>query len=284
MKIALYPNPDKDRELRCTRELISRLAAPSVELYAEHRFSELLSGMGVRFADTPEVFENARFVLSVGGDGTLLRASYYAAPLGIPILGVNLGKFGYLAELEASELGALGPLLSGDMTVEERMMLTACVLRDGEEAACFHGLNDAVVSRGQVSRLLELELYCDGKTISSYRGDGIVLATPTGSTAYSLSAGGPIIEPTVECLSMVPICNHALDSRSVLFSPSSELMILPKNARETDVLLWVDGREGYRLREDDRVLVRRSRYTTRLVKLREKSFYEILSQKLSERG
>ena len=164
-----------------------------------------------------EIFEAADAVIVLGGDGSILDAARRAAPLGKPLLGINMGHLGYMTELEMSEISLLSRLVEGNYRIDERSMLSVSVLSERGVRNESFALNDAVISNGSISRVVDLELYEGGELVSSYRSDGIIVATPTGSTAYSMSAGGPIADPKLACLCVTPVCPHSLSARSLLF-------------------------------------------------------------------
>jgi len=216
----------------------------------------------------------------IGGDGTLIRASGVLVFAGIPILGVNLGTLGYLTEVEVQNVKpAIGQLLDNDFMIEDRMMLYGKVRGEKREIA----LNDIVLSRSGSLRLLTFNLYVNGEFLNTYHADGIIISTPTGSTAYNFSAGGPIIEPTAAMILVTPICSHALNNRSIIFSADEEVVI-ELGARRDDMteeaVISFDGTELTPLAAGDRIVVKRARETTRLVKLRKTSFLETLREKM----
>ncbi len=222
-------------------------------------------------------------VLVMGGDGTFLAAARLMAPLGVPLLGVNLGGFGFLAEEETDAvLAGIDRLLAGEFDIEERMMLRASVRRGGVRCAYYTGLNDAVIATGSFRRLTRLELYAGGKHVAHFAADGLIIATPTGSTAYSLSAGGPICEPRVEAILITAICPHTLHTRPLVVGADSELEVLVEPGRQPpeDLALTVDGQETVKLLPGDRVEVVQAEYRARLVRLGHGTFYDRLRTKL----
>ena len=214
------------------------------------------------------------------GDGTILHAAKDATAFHVPVLGVNLGSVGFMAELEQGELSMLSRLASGKYTVEDRMMLDVAVRREGKVVYRDLALNDAAVTKGAVARVVDLEVCGDGTLISSFSADGVVVSTPTGSTAYAMSAGGPIVEPTAENIIVTPICPHALSARSFVLSRGRKVSVrLGKLTRRT-AYLSVDGGRAFRLSGSDTVELRESQSRTRLVRVTGRSFYEILNHKL----
>ena len=287
MKVVLSPNPYRDRGLKAAQSAKRILEGSGVETVICLPF-EVDEGSRV---DLPahlnlkklnKELENADVLVCFGGDGTILHAARDANPHNIPVLGVNLGSVGFMAELEQSELSLLARLVSGKFDVERRMMLDVSVRREGKKIFSETALNDAVITKGAVARVLELEVTGDRVTISSFAGDGVVIATPTGSTAYSLAAGGPIVEPTAENTIMAPICAHSLHAKPFVLDSSRTVGVrMAPGARKT-AYLSVDGGKALKIQPGDWVECRKSSQVTRLVKLTGRSFYERINQKLGK--
>ena len=223
--------------------------------------------------------QGADAVICFGGDGTILHMAKFATRHGVPILGVNIGTMGFIAELEAGELHQLKRLANNDFAVDSRMMLDVTVARDRD--IIFHDicLNDVVITKNSVARIVNLNVSCDGIQAMDMAGDGVIVATPTGSTAYSLSAGGPIMEPETRSVLVTPICAHDMASRSMVVSDKRTVQItLTKNARR-NAFLSVDGGRSIKLNMGDVATVKRSSMETKLIRLKDRSFYEIVNQK-----
>lgn len=228
-----------------------------------------------------EIFEAADVIIVLGGDGSILDAARRAAPLGKPLLGINMGHLGYMTELEMSEISLLSRLIEGNYRIDERSMLSVSVLSERGVRNESFALNDAVISNGSISRVVDLELYEGGELVSSYRSDGIIVATPTGSTAYSMSAGGPIADPKLACLCVTPVCPHSLSARSLLFRDDAVIDIKNVCQREKMLYLTIDGRINIEIYRGDTVRVTRAAMTTRLVRLQGGSFYNRLQKKMN---
>lgn len=229
-----------------------------------------------------ELVERADLLVVLGGDGTILRAARLAAARGLPILGVNMGGFGFLAEVSVDDVADAFPdVLDGRYELDDRMMLQAQA--DGVQSQTLLALNDVVVTKSGGARVLRLGVSVNGEHLASYPADGVIVATPTGSTAYSLSAGGPIVHPRVEALVITPICPHTFNARSVMVSQHDEVTI-EVEAPSAEATLTVDGRVGVSLAQARRVVVRRAAPTTRFIRLRNWSFYAILRNKLAWGG
>ncbi|MBR6563018.1 MAG: NAD(+)/NADH kinase [Clostridia bacterium] len=218
-------------------------------------------------------------IIALGGDGTMLNASRLAFRKGTPIMCINFGTLGYMSGLENSELSMLSALKSGCST-ETRMLLDIRVVRNGEVIASSTALNEAVIARRTDGDIADIELLCDGATVCAYRADGVIFATPTGSSAYAMSAGGPIIDTKLDAFCVCPICPHSLSARAMVFSPNSHLEIINRNQTENNMLLS-DGRAVCTLLPLDRVTVSRSSRTLELIKLKKDAFYETLYNKMS---
>ena len=233
--------------------------------------------------DTPDkVHENADILVVLGGDGSILEAARRAALNKTPILGINLGRLGFMAELEMDELKLLSRLFDGSYQIDERAMLGVEMIDNkGQRKLASFALNDAVVSGGSVARIVDLELIEGGERVTTYRADGLIVATPTGSTAYSMSAGGAVCDPSLACFCVTPICPHSLTARPLIFPDSATLELKNICVREKNLFLTIDGRTNYELLRGESVRITKSDKVTRLITLRERSFYNVLRQKMT---
>lgn len=227
-----------------------------------------------------ELAASCDLLVSLGGDGTLLSVARSTGTRRVPILGVNLGTLGFLTEINREELfGALERFLSGGAEVVSRMRLEVVVTRVGRELARYHALNEAVVDKNSLSRMIDLEVAADGEAVTTYHADGLIVATPTGSTAYSLSAGGPLILPGTDVMVLTPICPHALTQRPLVL-PQLAHIDIDVRSRESEVSLTVDGQQGLALEDGDRIAIARSPYSVDIVASPDRNRYEILREKL----
>ena len=285
-KIILCPNTNRDRGMVATRRAESILREMGFRTVVCSPFRDQKEGA---FADydvrpLPQELRSADLLITFGGDGTILHLAKLVALHKTPVLGINMGGLGFVAELEAGELDALYRLKDWDFKTEERMMLDVSVIREGKQVYTNLGLNDAVIREGPISHVIHLKISSDGRHLADIAGDGVIVATPTGSTAYSLSAGGPVVEPVAQTMVVCPICTHNMRFSSYVLSPEHVLTIeLERNGRKP-VYLFVDESRAFALRSDDQVLVRRSKYSSRLVRLSERSFCEIFAQKMLPGG
>ncbi len=229
-----------------------------------------------------EVYARADILAVLGGDGTILEASRRAAINKTPILGINMGRLGYMTELELDEIKLLQKLFEGNYGIDERSMLAVTMLDvNGQKKLSSFALNDAVISNGSIARIVDLELAEGGAEVSTYRADGLIIATPTGSTAYSMAAGGPITDPRLKCFCVTPICPHSLTARPLIFPDSAVLDVKNICERERNLFLTIDGRINYELFRGEVVRITKSDKTTQLITLKERGFYNILSQKMT---
>ena len=284
--VILTPNPYRDRNFQTVRSAIQILKdagmRPTVCLpFDVDKSFELPKN--IRFSRLERELPGADVLVCFGGDGTILHTAKAATKRGIPILGVNIGTMGFMAELENTELHRLGQLASGDYTLDNRMMLDVTVQRDRD--ILFHDicLNDVVVTKGAVARIVYLSVECDGVQAMTCGGDGVIVATPSGSTAYSLSAGGPIVEPDARNIIITPICAHDMGSRCVVASDRRVVTVrMVQNARR-NAYLSVDGGKALRLNMGDVATIRKSRFETKLVKLNNRSFYDVVNAKFQRK-
>lgn len=278
--ILLYPNVRRDPELAVTRAAAELLAREDCLLHFFATLAPPLREQLASLAAPADSLKGMDLVLAFGGDGTILHIAKQAALEGVPILGVNVGNIGFMAEVERDEVPLLPRVLKAGVRVDHRMMLDVEVEREGRLILRDLALNDAVVAKGAVAKIIDLAVEMNGKRLFSFAGDGAVVATPTGSTAYSMSAGGPIVEPEGENLIVTPICAYALHAKSFVFSPEHALSLRVKNLRDRDAYLSVDGGDALRLKEGDVVRVRRSKRQTQLLRFKDHSFYDIMMSKL----
>ena len=285
MKVILSSNPYRDRGLKSAQEAKRVLERENIETvmclpFTPRKGEKVEIPQGVVVSTLEKELPTADLLVCFGGDGTILHAARDATMHNVPILGVNLGSVGFMAELEKTELSLLSLLGRGIHRTEERMMLDVRVVRSGKVISETLALNDAVVSNGSMARVAELDVYADEERITDFTGDGVIVATPTGSTAYSMSAGGPIVEPTSSCIIVTPVCAHQLSVRAMVLDASRKVTVqVPRNTRK-HLFLSVDGGKAVRLASGDKVEITRSARTTTLIRLSERSFYQIMRQKL----
>jgi NAD+ kinase len=264
---------------KAAKKLASWLESRSKKVFIDN---ETAAAINVQGYERSEIVSRAEMLIVLGGDGTLLSAARLVADAhrDVPIFGVNLGSLGFMAEVSLDELyDNLEKAIAGKLETEDRMMLTASVLRDGKRVARYRVLNDAVINKGALARMMELKVSVNEGHLTTLRADGLIVATPTGSTAYSLSAGGPIIHPTLHCFVLTPICPHTLSNRPIAL-PDSVVVTVCLTSQSEDVALTLDGQIGFPLIPHDIVEIKKSRFKMKLIKHPTKSYYEILRTKL----
>ncbi|MDE7278597.1 MAG: NAD(+)/NADH kinase, partial [Oscillospiraceae bacterium] len=250
MKIALMPNFGKLYALKTALECCDILNSLGIEVLAENCCKKEFSEKSfVKFSTADEISAECDIIIAIGGDGTILTASVYASDHDKPLMGINTGRLGFMASMERDELGGLSKLKTGDYVKEERMMLDALLVRNGKTVSSHAALNDIVIAR-PYSKITDYEILTDGIVVSSMRSDGMVFATPTGSTAYALSAGGPILEPETECIQLTPICPHSLFSRTMVFK-SERILEIRHFSDDESVYFSVDGKFSHALTAEE---------------------------------
>lgn len=279
MKIVLFPNFGKKNALNTALKCCDMLKELDIEVFApDSCVNELSEKEFVRFGDVNEIVRDCDIMTAIGGDGTILKASVYASAHGIPLLGINTGRLGFMASMESDELENLSKLRSGDYVVETRMMLDAALVREEQIISEHTALNDIVVAR-PYSKITDYEVSTGGRVVSSIRADGMVFATPTGSTAYALSSGGPILEPETECIQLTPICPHSLFSRTMVFTAARTLEAR-HFSQDDSVYFSVDGKRGCEMLKNDRLVIKKSSKSLQLIDIKGYSFFEAVNNKL----
>lgn len=281
-KIILTPNPYRDKDFKTVREAMQILSDAGLEVRVCLPFEVDRSfslPKDIRISRLDRELPGAEMVICFGGDGTILHMAKAATRHGIPILGVNIGTMGFMAELECSELQELARIATGDYAIDERMMLDVTIHRDRD--IIFHdiSLNDIAITKGAVTRIVHLNVKCDGVQAMECGGDGMIIATPTGSTAYNLSAGGPMVEPDANSILITPICPHDVASRCIVASDKRVITVaLSVNARR-NAYLSSDGGKAQRMNFGDIAIIKKSNFATKLVRLKDRSFYDVVNMK-----
>ncbi len=269
MTITVIPNYNTADATKLLQQVCTALASLSVTVLVP-------KDTAFPPSDLEDCLQRCDMAVALGGDGTIIHCAKRAAAFNVPVLGINSGRLGFTAGLESGELASLSRLISGEYTIERRMLLDVTI---GDRT--FYALNEAVVSRGALSRMVEVKVSNRGEIVSHYKADGVIVATPTGSTAYSLAAGGPVVDPSLRCLLLTPICPHSLYTRPYLFDADSSLTLTPLT--NTPVFLTVDGEEAIAIPDGESVQVARSQTEACLIRLKHKPFYDVLQEKLMGR-
>lgn len=281
LTVGVFPNIRKKNMIKVAKSLVTWFEDRAYRVKLSMEVAELLD-MSYLSADPAELTSKIDVAVTLGGDGTLLGVARLVAQHKIPILGINMGHVGFLTEVELGDLFTdLECFHNKEYDIDVRMMLEAKVIRNEKVLTEFLALNDIVITKGPFARLIRLKTYANEAYVDTYPADGLIISTPTGSTAYSLSAGGPIIRPDMNLLLLTPICPHTLHSRSIILSQDDVIKVIVL-ADHPEVMLTVDGQEGYKLLPKDTVIVNKSSFSTRLIRIKKRSFYDLLRKKLSE--
>ncbi|HEY8499330.1 MAG TPA: NAD(+)/NADH kinase [Clostridia bacterium] len=277
-RIAVFVNRRRDKELAVTKTVVEYIKKYGMEPVASF---PLAYEVGISGFDEEEIPGNISVALSLGGDGTLLNTARLLFSHDIPVLGINLGTVGFLAEIEINDIeNAIKSISTGDYKLTERMVLTAGVERNGSIVFSGMALNDVVVSREGLSRIIRLKVYVDNQYIDSFPGDGVIISTPTGSTAYTLSAGGPIVQPEMQMMIITPICPHILYSRSFITSPEKEVIVQINDDYPDPAIITLDGQEGFKIIAGDQIYIRRADKEIKFVSINHLNFYDVLRAKI----
>lgn len=275
--VGLIINTRKKQPVKLGKELIAWLAEKGVDVLSPEEDAQQL---GIKACTQTDLNNRVQAIIVLGGDGTFLRAARYVCNSGVPLLGVNLGFLGFLTEIETSELyTGMEKLLNQEYYLEERMMLKAEVYRNGVCQGSAYVLNDVVVNKGSLSRIVTLETFLEEQYVTTFTGDGIIISTPTGSTAYSLSAGGPIAFPEMKVTIVTPICPHSMHVRPLVVPSDKVIKVIIKSQRP-DASITFDGQFGFTLTADDEIFISQADINTRLIRLKKHDFFEVMRIKL----
>lgn len=280
MIVSLLPNLTRDNALDVSLEICKQLDKLKIEYFLDECIRKDFASTNAAFSDEAEMISNSDILIAVGGDGTILSAAKKASRYNKPILGVNAGRVAFMAGLEPTELSLLGNLLDSNYKIDKRMMLDVSGDAFDGTKQC---INDAFVGRARHINMVELEVRCDGKLVNFYYADGVIFATPTGSTAYSLSAGGPVIDPEIESIMLTPVCTHSLFSRALIFKKDSVFEIFNRNRNGEHAILSCDGEESIEIPSNSVVRIKRTERSADFIRIKNDSFVNVLNSKLSQR-
>ena len=276
-KIGIICKPGRKEPQEILQELLPLLRQKGCEIFVD---AETAAALNMNGFSRDEIASLVDLVFVLGGDGTMLNVSRLVAEKGIPILGINLGSLGFITEVNRDEIfSTVDKMLNGGCAIEERLMLSAAIHREGKKIADYTVLNDVVINKGALARIIDLETNIDGNYVTTFKADGLIISTPTGSTAYSLSAGGPILYPTLESIVLTPICSHTLTNRPIVLPDHSKIEIIIKSLSE-DVFLTLDGQVGFSLRMNDVITISKAHYKTKLLLPFERNYFKVLRTKL----
>ncbi len=285
MKIGLIINVDKSQALICGEQIAKLMIDNGAELLLNNSVKEINvdTSKVTLFDSDEEVIKNSDIAITVGGDGTIIHNAKYAATYKKPLIGVNMGRIGFVAGLEYYEIKELKKLLKGDYKIQRRMLLNV-ELKRGKKIERFLAVNEAAITRDVLKPIIDISVLLNNERIITYRADGMIFATPTGSTAYSFSSGGPVVEPDMDCILLTPLCPHALSSRQVVFREDSVLTAVVDNAERSHSYLVVDGQTSVEIEKGDRITITKADEYLELIILKEKNFYTLLNEKLKEKN
>jgi len=283
-RIGIIAKRNKPEAVNITRNLVDWFRLKKIEVYIEDEMANLLgphaSGPHLNPTQREDFPTQVEMIIVLGGDGTILSVARLVGDHKVPILGVNLGGLGFLTEITLEELyRVLERVVQGDFVTNERVVLTAAVIRKGERMAEFTVLNDAVINKGALARIIDIETSVNGEYLTTFKSDGLIFSTPTGSTAYNLSAGGPIVYPSLHCIIITPICPHTLTNRPIMVPDDVEIRAILKT-KQQEVILTLDGQQGFPLEMEDVVEVRKAEDRILLIKSPHRHYFEVLREKL----
>lgn len=280
IKVGIVPNLTREKAESVTYAVADTLNRLNIEYFFE---PDTKTVFGNRFTYTENLYEEADVVIAIGGDGSFIHTAKQCAIAGKPVLCINAGNLAFLAGVEANELELLNSLLNGNYVKEKHMMLQCFLEYGGARKTLGYCLNDIAVARGKSFNVLNFNAYCDGKIVNFYRADGIIVSTPTGSTAYSWSAGGPVIDPALQCIIMTPLCTHSPLNRSMVFNSSSTISITAPNNHGKDIVISLDGETNFELPENGEVIIEKSDISAEFIRIKSDEFFDVLNRKLTQR-
>lgn len=283
MVISVFPNLNNNGVSELAFDVIKILTDGGADVYVQNEYKPIFKSTKAKFENFDIAMSLCDCAIAIGGDGTILNIAKKAAFLNKSALGINAGRLGFMSGIERDELSLLTKLINKEYIIDDRAMLKATIEKDGEVLSSHHCLNDIVVSRGNFARLIDVTITCDGRSVSNMRSDGVIISTPTGSTAYSMAAGGPVVSPEADCIIETPICPHSLMDRSIIFSADKELIVTANNDQNNSPIMTVDGQEAVNLTPGCQIHIKKSDITTKLIKLKPENFYEVLNKKIIER-
>ncbi len=276
-KIGIILKQHQEKAIEIGTELVQWLVKKGKKpLFTE----EIGKVLNEKFYDKTYIAKNSDFVIVLGGDGTFLSVARLVKDYSIPIIGVNLGGLGFLTEITLDEMYVvLEDIFRGNFKINERMMLKATLFRGGEKISSYSVLNDVVINKGALARIIELKTSINNVFVTKYRADGLIVSTPTGSTAYSLAAGGPIVHPELNCIILSPICPHTLTNRPLVVS-GDDIIFVQLNSLDNDVMITLDGQVGFSLRDEDIIRIEKDEKKTLILTTPKKNYFEVLRNKL----
>lgn len=282
LKVGIIPNFTREKTLDVTKNTIAELEKLKIDYYFDINSKNdfIFNVDDVHFAD--KIYEYVDVIIAIGGDGSFIHTAKQSAVHKKPVLCINAGNLAFLAGLEGNELGLIKKLITGDYSTDKRMMLNVKIKENDNEELVGYCLNDVAIARGNEIRLVDLDVFCNDRKINNYRADGVVISTPTGSTAYSWSAGGPVIDPDLQCIMLTPICTHSPLNRSLVFNEDSIIRVKPINCNQK-VCVSTDGEKTIGLSQNSEIIISKSDYYAEFIRIKSDEFFDILNSKLTQR-
>ena len=283
VKIGIVPNFTREKAEEITEKTVAQLDKLNIEYFFDISAAGALSSHIAEDRFSNDIYNLSDLIIAIGGDGSFIHAAKQAAVLKKPVLCINAGNLAFLAGLEGNELYLLEKLISGEYTTDKRMMLKV-ELNDGAGKKLLgYCLNDVAVARGEEIKLIDLDVLCDNRKINNYRADGVVISTPTGSTAYSWSAGGPVVDPNLQCIMLTPICTHSPLNRSLVFNDKSVITVKSTANSEQRLSVSTDGEKSIEISEECEIIISKSEYYAEFIRIKSDEFFDILNSKLTQR-
>ncbi|MBR5321598.1 MAG: NAD(+)/NADH kinase [Clostridia bacterium] len=282
MKIGIIPNFTREKAFDVTKNTIAELEKLNIDYYFDINSKNDFAFDIEEFHFIDKIYEFVDVIIAIGGDGSFIHTAKETAVHKKPVLCINAGNLAFLAGLEGNELTLLEKLITGDFSTDKRMMLEVYIKDNNNNKLLGYCLNDVAIARGNEIKLVDLDVFCNDRKINNYRADGVVISTPTGSTAYSWSAGGPVIDPDLQCIMLTPICTHSPLNRSLVFNENSVIRVKPANNAQK-VCLSTDGEKTIELLQNSEIIVSKSNYYAEFIRIKSDEFFDILNSKLSQR-
>ncbi len=282
MKVGIIPNFTREKAIDVTKNTIAQLEKLNINYYFDADSKDNFPIQINHDYFIENIFEFVDVIIAIGGDGSFIHSAKQAAIHNKPVLCINAGNLAFLAGLEGNELELIKKLISGDYSIDKRMMLKVVLKENNVEKLLGYYLNDIAIARGSEIKLIDLDVFCNNRKINSYRADGVVVATPTGSTAYSWSAGGPVIDPDLKCITLTPICTHSPLNRTLVFNEHSKICIKPTNNNQK-ICISTDGEKSIVLLPNSEIIISKSEYFAEFIRIKSDEFFDILNSKLTQR-
>ncbi|MEA4973391.1 MAG: NAD(+)/NADH kinase [Candidatus Metalachnospira sp.] len=282
--VGIVPNYDKEAAMELVKDLVEFLKSKDCKPVLTYNIAEL-TGLKEIGVSKFELYSKSEFILVLGGDGTLLDTGRKAAKYGTPLLGINMGTMGFLASADGSDANeTIVKVLNNEYKLEKRLMLESEITSESDTPKTYNAVNDVCITRGVFTKITSYSIFVNDEYVATFRADGIIISTPTGSTAYNLSAGGPVLKPDISCMVITPICAHSLHSRSIVVSADDVIRVEASFGSNGDIIMSMDGQTSVILNNGDSIKIRKSEHSVNIIKTNKMGFYDILRRKLISKG